>query len=58
MKKKGGKKLIFSPFFVFNFCLDVKCLITGSQIPFDDKRNFQDDLINCDCVPPEQKSKL
>lgn len=56
MKKRVGEKLIFSFFLVFSFCLDVKYLITGSQISFDDRRTFQSDLINCACVSPEQNN--
>lgn len=52
MKKKGGKKLIFS-FSLFLIRLDVKYLIPGSQISFDNKRNFQYDLINCACISSE-----
>lgn len=58
MKKMGGKKSHFVSFFlfVFNFGLDVKCLITESQISFDDKRSFQYYLINCACISPEQNN--
>lgn len=58
MKKIGGKRAHSLPSFllVLNFCLDIKCLIKGRQISFDEKRSFQYYLINCACISPEQNN--